>query len=157
MAEGPAGVTPTEGRPLREPGPLEADIVRRRGELTALVAELDRRRRELTDMRLQMRRHAAGILVTAFVAGAVAAGSVAYGIRRARRRETLLARGGRLLEALGRTVDGPERVAVQPTTAERLIGSAAPTAAAFLIKAALDRLGRSPRRTAPRPRGSALR
>jgi hypothetical protein len=157
MAEGSAGVTPIEGQLPPEPGPLEADIVRRRRELGALVAELNRRRHELTDVGLQMRRHAAGVLVTVFVTGAAAAGAVAYVIRRARRRETLLARGGRLREALGRMIDRPERVAVQPTAVERLIGSAVSAAAAFLIKAALERLGGSPRRTPTSHEGSPLR
>jgi hypothetical protein len=157
MAEGSAGVTSIKGRPAPDPGPLEAEIVRRRRELTALVAELNQRRRELTDVGLQIRRHAAGVLVTAFAAGAAAAGAVAYGIWRARRRETLRARSGRLREALGRMIDRPECVAAQPSAVERLIGSAASAATAFLIKAVLERLGGSSHRTAPRRDGSTVR
>lgn len=157
MAEGSAGVTSIKGQPAPAPGPLEAEIVRRRRELTTLVAELNQRRRELTDVRLQIRRHAAGVLVTVFAAGAAAAGAVAYGIRRARRRETLLARSGRLRHALGRMIDRPERVAVQPSAVERLVGSAASAATVFLIKAVLERLGGSLHRTAPRHEGSTLR
>jgi hypothetical protein len=83
--------------------------------------------------------------------GAAAAGSIAYRARRARREGTLLARGGRLRDALGRMIDRPERVAVEPTATQRIIGSAGSAAAAFLIKAALERLSR-PRQEA-RPRG----
>jgi hypothetical protein len=157
MAEGTAGMTSMKAQPARDPGPLEAEIVRQRRELTALVAELNQRRRELTDIRLQMRRHAAGLLVTVFAAGAAAAGTVAYGIWRARRRETVLARSGRLRHALGRMIDRPERVAVHPSAVERLIGSAASAATAFLIKAALERLGGSYVRAAPRRDGSTVR
>ena len=157
MAEGSAGVTSIKGQPARDPELLEAEIVRRRHELTALVAELSQRRRDLTDVRLQMRRHAAGVLATVFATGAAAAGAVAYGIWRTRRRETLRARSGRLRQALGRMIDRPERVAVQPSAVERLVGSAASAATAFLIKAALERLGGSLHRTAPRREGSTIR
>jgi len=54
-------------------------------------------------------------------------------------------------------IDRPERVAVQPSAVERLVGSAASAAAAFLVKAALERLGGSLHRTAPRREGSTLR
>jgi hypothetical protein len=37
-------------------------------------------------------------------------------------------------------IDRPERVAVEPTATQRIIGSAGSAAAAVLIKAALDRL-----------------
>jgi hypothetical protein len=39
-------------------------------------------------------------------------------------------------------VDRPERVAVEPTATQRIIGSAGSAAAAFLIKAALERVTR---------------
>jgi hypothetical protein len=143
MAEGSAVVTPIRAQSPEDPRPIEAEIIRRRGELTVLVAELNRRRHELTDVRLQLRRHAVGVIVIAFAAGAAAASSVAYGTWRARRRETILARSGRLREALGRMIDRPERVAAEPTAMERIIGSAASAATAFLIKAVLERLGRS--------------
>jgi hypothetical protein len=45
----------------------------------------------------------------------------------------------------------PERVAVEPTATQRIIGSAGSAAAAVLIKAALEHLSR-PREEA-RPRG----
>jgi hypothetical protein len=82
--------------------------------------------------------------------GAVAAGSIAYRAWRARGADTLLARGGRLREALGRMIDRPERVAVEPTATQRIIGSAGSALAAFVIKAALERLSRP--RPADRPR-----
>ena len=147
MAEGAGGVTKVEAQTARDPGPIEADIGRRRRELTALVAQLSRRGHELTDVGLQVRRHALGVAFTLLAVGGVAAGSIALGVWRARRRNSLIARGGRLREALGRMIDRPERVAVEPTVAQRIIGAAGSAAVAFLIKAALERASR-PRRPA---------
>jgi hypothetical protein len=61
---------------------------------------------------------------------------------RARRRDALTARTGHLREAFARMVDRPERVAAEPTATQRIIGSAGSAAAAFLIKAALERVSR---------------
>jgi hypothetical protein len=47
-------------------------------------------------------------------------------------------------------IDRPERVAVEPTATQRIIGSAGSALAAFVIKAALERLSRP--RPADRPR-----
>jgi hypothetical protein len=148
MAEGTGELIEVDARAPRDPRPIEAEIMRRRGKLTTLVAELNRRRHELTDVGLQLRRHALGVAATVLAVGAVAAGSIALGVWRARRRNTLTARGGRLREAFGRMVDRPERVAVEPTLTQRIIGSAGSAAAAFLIKAALERVNR-PRRHFP--------
>jgi hypothetical protein len=142
MAEGARGVTEVTEQAPRDPAPIEAEIGRRRRELTTLVAQLTRRGHELTDVGLQIRRHALGFAATVLAVGAVAAGSIALGAWRARRRNTLSARGGRLREALGRMIDRPERVAVEPTATQRIMGAAGSAAAAFLIKAALERASR---------------
>jgi hypothetical protein len=141
-------VTVTAAPRPRAPRAIEEEIRRRRLEIGTLAAELDRRRRELTNPRELLRRHAVGVAVAAV--GAVAAGSIAYRGWRARRADTLVARGGRLREALGRMIDRPERVAVEPTATQRIIGSAGSALAAFVIKAALERLSRP--RPADRPR-----
>ena len=141
-------VTPARG--ARAPREIEGEIRRRRGELGALAAELNRRRRELTNPSVLLRRHALGVTVALLSVGAVAAGSIAYRAWRARRERTLLARGGRLREALGRMIDTPERVAVEPTATQRIIGSAGSAAAAVLIKAALERLSRPRQEAWPR-------
>jgi hypothetical protein len=130
MAQGTGGVIES----------LEADIARQRLDLGARFAELNRRGHELTDVGLQVRRHALGFTATVLALGAVAAGSIALGVWRARRRNTLAARGGRLREAVGRMIDRPERVAVEPTVMQRIIASAGSAAAALLIKAALEAL-----------------
>jgi hypothetical protein len=135
-------VTATAARRPRAPQAIEEEIRRRRVELGAIAAELDRRRRDLTNPRLLVRRHAVGVTVTVLAVGAAAAGSIAYRSWRARRERTLPARGGRLRDALRRMIDRPERVAVEPTATQRIIGSAGSAAAAFLIRAALERLSR---------------
>lgn len=145
MAEATGGVTDIAPQAPRDPRPIEADIVRQRAELTTLVAELNRRGHELTDVGLQLRRHALGATATVLAVGAVAAGSIVLRVWRARRRDTLIPRGGRLREALGRMIDRPDRVAVEPTATQRILGAAGSAAAAFLIKVALERVNR-PRR-----------
>lgn len=142
MAETTGRVTDIGAEAQRDPHPIEADIARRRAKLTNLVGELHRRGHELTDVGLQVRRHALGVTVTVLAAGAIVAGSIALKVWRARRRNTLTARSGRLREAVGRMIDRPERVAVEPTTTQRIIGSAGSAAAAVLIKAVLGRLVR---------------
>jgi hypothetical protein len=146
MAEEPGSVTDVEGQPAPDPRQIEADIVRRREELTTRLTQLKQRGRDLTDVGLQVRRHALGFTATFLAVGGVAAGSIALGAWRARRRNTLTARGGRLREALGRMIDRPERVAAEPTVSQRIIGAAGSAAVAFLIKAALERV--IPRRQA---------
>ncbi len=139
MAEGPGRVTAVDEEIARDPAPIEAEIGRRRRELTSLVTQLTRRGHELTDVGLQVRRHALGVAVSVLTVGAVVAGSIALGVWRGRRRDTVTARGGRLREAVGRMIDRPERVAVEPTATQRIIGAAGSAAAAFLIKALLER------------------
>jgi hypothetical protein len=146
MAEGAGGVIEVEPHAPRDPGPIEAEIMRQRGELTTLVGELSRRAHELTDVGLQIRRHTLGFAGTVGAVAAVAAGAIALGRWRARRRDAPMARGGRLREALGRMIDRPERVAVEPTATQRIIGAAGAAAAAFLVRAALERV--IPRRPA---------
>ena len=147
MAEGAGRVTEVDEAIARDPAPIEAEIGRRRRELTSLVTQLTRRGHELTDVGLQVRRHALGVAVSVLTVGAVVAGSIALGVWRSRRRDTVTARGGRLREAVGRMIDRPERVAVEPTATQRIIGAAGSAAAAFLIKALLERATR-PRDTA---------
>ena len=135
MAQGPGVVTAR-----RDARVIEEEIERRRTELTVLAAELHRRWQELTDVRLQMRRHSLRFAGSAFAVGAVVAGTFALGQWRTRRRDNLVARGERLRDAVGRIIERPERVAAEPTTTQRIIGSAGSGAAAFLIKAALERV-----------------
>lgn len=151
MAQGTGRVTDALDEAARDPRRIEAEIVRQRQELTARVAELSRRGHELADVGLQVRRHALGFTTTLLAMGAVAAGSIALGIWRARRRNTLAARGSRLRQALARMIDRPEPVAVEPTVTQRILAAAGSAAAAFLIKAALEALPVGRSRSVARP------
>jgi hypothetical protein len=145
MAQGPGGVTSIDAVTARDPRAIERDIRDHRGELTRLVTELNRRRRELTDVRLQLRRHTVGVATGVLATGLVFAGSLAYARWRAGRRRTLIARSGRLRDAVGRMIERPERVAAEPTSTERLLASVGSAVAAVLIKAILERFTNPPR------------
>jgi hypothetical protein len=147
MAQGTGGVTQIDA-PARDPRAIEREIRGHRGELSTLVGELNRRRQELTDVKLQLRRHGMGVATGLLATGAVIVGSFLYARWRARRYNSLIARGGRLREAVGRMIDRPERVASEPTVGQRLLASAGSAAAAVLIKAILERLTPSPSRRA---------
>jgi hypothetical protein len=141
VAEATGRVTETDAEAPHDPQPIEADIVRRRAaELTRLMGELPQRGHELTNVGLQVRRHALGVTSTVLAAGAIIGGWIALKVWRARRRNRLTARTGRLREAFSRMIDRPERIAVEPTATQRIIGAAGSAAAAVLIKAALDRV-----------------
>jgi hypothetical protein len=119
---------------------LEAEVDRVRDELTSLVAELDRRRHELFDVKLQVRRHAGPVALSLLAIGATAAGAMALRVRRARRARALPARGRRIGRAVGRLLEQPERVAVEPTVLERIAAAAGSAAAVYLVKMVLDRM-----------------
>ena len=59
MAEGTGGMTEVDAPAPHDLGPIEAEIKRRRGDLTTLVAELNRRGHELAG---QLGRLPAGAL-----------------------------------------------------------------------------------------------
>ena len=119
---------------------LEAEADAVRNELTTLVAELDRRRHELFDIKLQLRRHAWSVALSGLTAGGIVAAAVALGIRRSRHRRQLTVRGRHLGQAVGRLLDHPERVAVEPTVLEKIAAAAGSTLAVYLVKVALDRV-----------------
>jgi hypothetical protein len=137
MGEGTTGLSAEA--PRESALQLDADIGRLRQELGGLVGELDRRRHELLDVRLQVKRHAVAATVTGASLVAVAAGLVWLGIWHQRRQQGAMSRGGRLREALSRAIDRPERVASQPTIAERIVGGVLTAAAAAVVKKVLER------------------
>lgn len=146
MAQGTGRVTPIDTRATRDPRTIEREIRGHRGELSTLVGELNRRRHELTDVRLQLRRHTLGVATGVMATGAAIVGSIVYARWRARRYNSLIARGGRLREAVGRMIDRPERVASEPTVTQRILASAGSAAVAIAIKAILERFTHPPRR-----------
>jgi hypothetical protein len=147
MAQDAGGVTQIDPRAVRDPRTIEREIRGHRGELSTLAGELNRRRQELTDVKLQLRRHTMGVATGLLATGVVIVGSLVYARWRARRYNRLIARGGRLREAVGRMIDRPERVATEPTVIQRMLASAGSAAAAIAIKAIVERFAHPPRRT----------
>jgi hypothetical protein len=122
---------------------LESEIAILREEIGGMVVEIDRRRHELTDVRLQLRRHAVGVSVTAVALIAVAAGAVWLGMERRTRHQGLLGRLARLRQAVRHMIDRPERVAAEPTVLGKILTAAGTAAVATLVKKGLERAAQS--------------
>lgn len=154
MDEGTPGVERTTN-PRAAAQAIGGEIAVLRYELDSLLAELDRRRHELLDVRLQVRRHAVGVTLTAVALVGTAAAGVWLDAWRRRRRQRLAARAGRLRYAIDRMIENPERVAAHPTIPQKIIAAAGSAAVASLVKKLLEpsvqRLLEAARRRAETP------
>ena len=110
----PAGDGAGADSPREATRRLDRDIDGLRDELSGLVAELKRRGHDVVDVKLQLKRHGLEIAVAAAGIIAAAVATAWLGAHRARRRDRLPARVGRLRQAVSRMIDRPERVAVDP-------------------------------------------
>ncbi len=146
MGQGTAGVDQVTS----DPRILEKHIEGLREELARRVAELSRRRHGLTDMRLQVRRHAVGAALSMVAVGAAGFAPVVLRIWRSYRRGSVRARAARLRDTIGRVVDRPEGVMVEPPVVQRTIVAAGSAVVALLTKAGLERLRSPGRRGTPR-------
>jgi hypothetical protein len=99
------------GGRVRQLGDEITDVRRR---LDALVMELDRRRHNMTDWRRQLRLHAREIAVGVLVVAVAVTAPVALARVRARRRSSLLGRGGELREKARRFGQAFERITEDP-------------------------------------------
>lgn len=119
-------------------GRVEDEIVSLRGELGGLVAELDRRRHEAFDLRLQLQRHPVAAAIAVAAAAVVLGGAIALVMRtrRERRRPSVRARETR--RALSRLLDHPDRVAAEPSVANRVGTAVLALAATTLAKRLID-------------------
>jgi len=117
---------------------LNGEIAMLREDLARLVAELDRRRHEALDVKLQVKRHALGVVLTG---AAVLAAPLGLGLatRRARPHRGLLAKARQVRDGLSRIVEEPERMAAQPTVLTTILTAAANAAGAIVIKKMLER------------------
>jgi hypothetical protein len=146
MGEGATGmkVTAIDYGPRLEISPqetvrqLNGEIAMLREDLARLVAELDRRRHEALDVKLQVKRHALGVVLTG---AAVLAAPLELGLatRRARSHRGLLAKARQVRDGLSRIVERPERMATQPTVLTTILTAAANAAGAIVIKKMLER------------------
>ena len=101
------------------------------------MTELNRRGHDALDVKLQLRRHGLEIAVAAAGIIAAAVATAWLGAHRARRRDRLPARAGRLRQAVSRMIDRPERVAVDPRPS--MIAQVATAAATSVVVAVTKR------------------
>ncbi len=115
----------------------EIDVLR--NELGGLVAELDRRRHEALDVRLQVSKHPLTVAAIATVSALVLGGAIALVVRgrRQQRRPTVRARQTR--RALARLFEHPDRVAAEPSIANKVATAVVVAVATALAKRLLDR------------------
>jgi len=122
---------------------LEAEVEAIRDDMTDIVSELDRRGHEAFDWRMQLRKHAAPMMLTGLGFLAVAAGATALSVRRRRLRNRPLAKARRLRDALARMIAHPELVAQpRPSIANRALAAAVSAAAGSVAKVVTDRAAR---------------
>ncbi len=140
MGEGTVVVGQQRMNGAERPAVIEREIRGLRSDLDHLIGELDRRRHEMLDVKLQVRRHAVPVSLTALALVLATAGTVTYSIWRSRRQQTLAAKAGRLREAVSRMIESPERVAAVQTARVRILGAAGSALTAMVIKGVLEHL-----------------
>jgi hypothetical protein len=118
---------------------VSGEIDSLRSELGGLVAELDRRRHEALDVGLQVRRHPLLAATVAATAALVVGGAIALLVhsRRERRRPSTRARETR--RALARLFDHPDRVAAEPSIANKVATAVLAMAATAVARRLLER------------------
>jgi len=129
---------------------LQREIEVIRDGLDGMVGELDRRRHRLFDVRSQLHRHTVPLIAVGAALLGIAAGGIALGVARRRRRARLAARLTRFQEALRRMIDKPARVANTPTITQKIVGAGGAAAASAIAKKLAgnllhDRAVRAPR------------
>ena len=111
--------------------------------MTDIVSELDIRRYEAFDWRIELRKHAAPMMLTGLGVLAVAAGATVLSARRRRLRNRPLAKARRLRDALARVIAHPELIAQpRPSIANRALAAAVSSAAGSVAKVVTDRAAR---------------
>jgi len=143
MGQRARGVNGGSPRPSHE---LEGEISALRDEIGDLVGELDRRRRNLFDVRAQLRAHPVAVSIAGLTVAALLGGAVALLVHNARRKQRRSYKARQLRVALGRVMQHPERVGRgEPPPSEKILAAIGTTAAALLVRRALERAVPSPR------------
>jgi hypothetical protein len=134
---------------------LEGEIAILREELSQLVAELDRRRHEALNVKLQVKRHAPGLLISGGALIAAAAGFVWFQTWRSRRLPRVRSQVHQLREKLMALVPRKATQPERPRVINGILTAAANAAVAVGIKKLVERGLRKATRTGPAP--SSLR
>jgi len=127
-------------------GEVSGEIDTLRRELGGLVAELDRRRHEAFDLGLQARRHPVAVAVVAATVALVVGGLLALAAKERRRRRRPSVRAREARHALGRLLDHPDRIAVEPSMGTKVATAVVTLVATTLAKRIIDRKVAPPRR-----------
>jgi hypothetical protein len=135
-------------------GKVSTEIDHLRSELGGIVAELDRRRHDAFDLGLQARRHPVAVAVVAAAAALLVGGLLAVATRRRRRSRRPTVRARKARRALWRLMDHPDRVAAEPSIANKVATAVASLVATSLAKRLLERNVPRPREA---PSASAVR
>jgi hypothetical protein len=135
------GHTPAPSREEnRDPEDLQKEVAAARAGLDRLMNELDRRRHAMFDVRGQLRRHPAPMILGSLAVAGVIGGAIALFIVHRRRRNAWPRRVQRLRRSIAAAIRHPDRNHDEPSAAHK-IGVAGGTAAASLLaKAAMKRL-----------------
>ncbi|HEY7375601.1 MAG TPA: hypothetical protein VIF57_25815 [Polyangia bacterium] len=112
---------------------LQHEVDGIRGNIGALMRELNQRRHDAVDLKLQLHRHPARLVIAGVAVLALVAGGIAYVVARMRRRRSIKGRVLRLREALHRISAHPERVAERKPTVSRKVLAAGGSAVATAI------------------------
>jgi hypothetical protein len=112
---------------------LEHNIDEMRDHLGDLLSELNRRRRDAMNLRLQLQRRPAAVVLAAVAVVGAIAGLVALAVTHWHRRRSLVGRAGRMRVALRRIAAHPELLAEPEATVSHKIAAAGGTALASVL------------------------
>jgi hypothetical protein len=107
------------------PEVLEQEVEELRENVTEVIGKLDRRRHEVFDWRIQLKRNAVPLALTALGFIVFVAGTAGLSAWRRRRRDRPLARARRMRAAFSRMVAHPELIAQpRPSISNRALAAA---------------------------------
>jgi hypothetical protein len=124
---------PTEADARR----IEQNIDETRDHLGDLLTELNRRRRDALNIRLQMQRRPAAVVLAAVAVVGALAGIVVLAVHRRHRRRSLGGRADRMRVALRAIASHPELLAQREPTVSRKVAAAGGSAVASVLGKAL--------------------
>ena len=128
---------------LDEPSPeeLREKVDQSRERLDSLVSELDQRRHVVSRIKKTVGEHRAWAIGGGIATAGIVAAAIALAVQHQRRRQRFTARAHRWLQAFGKMINHPDRVARRdPNAAGKIMTSAASTATSTVVKRLIGRL-----------------